>query len=110
AAIAHLLTHIHLGWALAGWVLMIPGVGRLAQLGADAFGGAPRDLAVRRGPAPAGEPDGYDGPTGRRVTVCRGSGSGRGKVLPVPAGSTKEVGACLPQERPPDLPQERSPA
>ncbi|MER7208786.1 isoprenylcysteine carboxylmethyltransferase family protein [Streptosporangium sp. NPDC000239] len=102
AAIAHVLTHIHLGWALAGWTLMIPGVGRFAQLCMDAFGGAPRTLAVRNGPSPAGKPGGYGRPPGRRVTVCRGSGSGRGKVLPVPAGSTKEIGACLPQERSPD--------
>ncbi|MEV8637414.1 isoprenylcysteine carboxylmethyltransferase family protein [Streptosporangium sp. NPDC051023] len=55
AAIAHVLTHIHLGWALAGWALMIPGIGWFAQLCVDAFGGAPRVLdAVPGGPAPGG--------------------------------------------------------
>ncbi|MEU0521395.1 methyltransferase [Streptosporangium sp. NPDC006007] len=42
AALAHVLTHIHLGWALAGWALMIPGVTWFAQLCVDSFGGGPR--------------------------------------------------------------------
>jgi protein-S-isoprenylcysteine O-methyltransferase Ste14 len=42
AAFAHVLTHIHLGWALGGWLLMLPGVGWFAQLCVDAFGGGPR--------------------------------------------------------------------
>ncbi|MER7134653.1 isoprenylcysteine carboxylmethyltransferase family protein [Streptosporangium saharense] len=50
AAVAHVLTHVHLGWALAGWALMIPGLGWFAQLCVDAFGGGPRTPAVRTGP------------------------------------------------------------
>ncbi|MEU7893375.1 methyltransferase [Nonomuraea sp. NPDC049152] len=44
AAIAHVLTHIHLGWALVGWLLLLPGVRGFAQLCVDALGGGPRDL------------------------------------------------------------------
>jgi hypothetical protein len=42
AALAHVLQHLHLGWALAGWFLLLPGAGRFAQLCADAFGAGPR--------------------------------------------------------------------
>lgn len=38
AAIARALEHIHLGWAVVGWLLAVPGVGHLAQLLADVFG------------------------------------------------------------------------
>ncbi|MER5626846.1 hypothetical protein ABT061_38050 [Streptosporangium sp. NPDC002544] len=44
AAMAYVLTHIHLGWALAGWALMLPGVDRFAQLCVDAFGYGPRTV------------------------------------------------------------------
>ncbi|MBB5077697.1 methyltransferase family protein [Nonomuraea endophytica] len=44
AAIAHVLTHVHLGWALAGWLLQLPCVNGFAQLCVDAFGGGPREL------------------------------------------------------------------
>ncbi|GAA3148665.1 hypothetical protein GCM10010466_44520 [Planomonospora alba] len=42
AAFAHALVHVHLGWALVGWALLLPGVARFAQLCADAFGAGPR--------------------------------------------------------------------
>ncbi|GGM26328.1 methyltransferase family protein [Promicromonospora citrea] len=42
SAVARALAHVHLGWALAGWALDLPGVRHLAQLGADAFGAEPR--------------------------------------------------------------------
>lgn len=42
AAVARALGHVHLGWALAGWALDLPGVRHFAQLGADAFGAGPR--------------------------------------------------------------------
>ncbi|WP_327091707.1 isoprenylcysteine carboxylmethyltransferase family protein [Nonomuraea sp. NBC_01738] len=44
AALAHVFTHLHLGWAVLGWLLMIPGLTRFAQLAGDAFGAAPRDV------------------------------------------------------------------
>ncbi|MBC6460714.1 hypothetical protein [Actinomadura sp. HBU206391] len=47
AAFAHVLTHIHLGWALAGWLLLLPGVGRFATLCVDALGGGPRTLPAK---------------------------------------------------------------
>ncbi|MFE3448287.1 methyltransferase family protein [Nonomuraea sp. NPDC059194] len=50
AAIAHVLTHIHLGWALAGWLLLLPGVRWFAQLCVDALGGEPRDLVHHGSP------------------------------------------------------------
>ncbi|GAA0389280.1 hypothetical protein Acor_59980 [Acrocarpospora corrugata] len=49
AAFANAVQHVHLGWALAGWFLLLPGVRWFAQLAADAFGGGPRDLPVRGG-------------------------------------------------------------
>jgi protein-S-isoprenylcysteine O-methyltransferase Ste14 len=52
AAVAHVLVHLHLGWALAGWALLLPGVTRSVQLCADAFGGGPR----APGPPPAAVP------------------------------------------------------
>ncbi|MDQ4024311.1 MAG: isoprenylcysteine carboxylmethyltransferase family protein [Actinomycetota bacterium] len=47
AAIARALEHVHLGWALAGWVLALPGVVHLAQLIADVCGPGPQDVAGR---------------------------------------------------------------
>jgi protein-S-isoprenylcysteine O-methyltransferase Ste14 len=43
-AFARALEHLHLGWALAGWVLRLPLADRIAQLLLDAAGGGPRDL------------------------------------------------------------------
>ncbi|MBT2232404.1 isoprenylcysteine carboxylmethyltransferase family protein [Nonomuraea sp. NEAU-A123] len=48
AAFAHVAQHLHLGWALLGWLLLLPGVGWFAQLCADAFGAGPARAA---GPA-----------------------------------------------------------
>ncbi|MFI6793498.1 methyltransferase family protein [Nonomuraea sp. NPDC050383] len=47
-ALASALTHIHLGWALAGWLLGLPGVAWFAQLCVDALGGGPRTLTQER--------------------------------------------------------------
>ncbi|MFF3763006.1 methyltransferase family protein [Streptomyces sp. NPDC001922] len=44
AALARLLGHLHLGWALLGWLLILPGVRWFAQLCADALGAGPRDI------------------------------------------------------------------
>lgn len=43
-AVARALEHIHLGWALVGFLLRLPVVGQLAQLLADASGGEPRTI------------------------------------------------------------------
>ena len=45
AAIARALEHIHLGWAITGWILALPGVTRFAQLIADVFGPSPHAVA-----------------------------------------------------------------
>ena len=50
AAWAHAAGHLHLGWALAGWALLLPGAGRFAQLCADAFGAGPARVPVRSAP------------------------------------------------------------
>jgi protein-S-isoprenylcysteine O-methyltransferase Ste14 len=42
AAFARALEHVHLGWALLAWALLLPGVGRFVQLVVDAMGGGPR--------------------------------------------------------------------
>jgi protein-S-isoprenylcysteine O-methyltransferase Ste14 len=44
AAIARALEHIHLGWALVGWFLALPGVVHLVQVMADAFGPNPHEV------------------------------------------------------------------
>ena len=40
-AIAAALQNIHLGWAMFGWLLQLPGVSHIAQLAMDASGAAP---------------------------------------------------------------------
>jgi protein-S-isoprenylcysteine O-methyltransferase Ste14 len=48
-AVARALEHVHLGWALVGCCLRLPGIVQLAQLLADASGTEPRRIpAVRR--------------------------------------------------------------
>ena len=47
AAIARALEHIHLGWALVGWVLALPGVVHVTQLIADACGSGPQRVRGR---------------------------------------------------------------
>ena len=44
-AIARALEHIHIGWAIVGWILALPGVSHFAQLVADVFGPAPQRVA-----------------------------------------------------------------
>jgi hypothetical protein len=43
-AVARALEHVHLGWAIAGFALRLPGVAGLAQLLADASGAEPRGI------------------------------------------------------------------
>lgn len=45
AAIARSLEHIHIGWAIAGWVLAMPLVSHFAQLVVDVFGPTPQRVA-----------------------------------------------------------------
>ena len=47
AAIARSLEHIHLGWAVIGWLLALPGIAQLAQLIVDACGPGPQTVAGR---------------------------------------------------------------
>jgi protein-S-isoprenylcysteine O-methyltransferase Ste14 len=46
AAVARALEHIHLGWAIVGWMMRLPGMTPVLQLLVDASGGEPR--LVRR--------------------------------------------------------------
>lgn len=55
-AFAHALEHLHLGWAVLAWLLLLPGVGRFVQLVVDAVGGGP--LAEPIGVLRPGEPTG----------------------------------------------------
>jgi hypothetical protein len=50
-AFARALEHIHLGWAVLGWTLRLPGVASFVQLIGDAVGAGPRP-AWRAGDAP----------------------------------------------------------
>jgi protein-S-isoprenylcysteine O-methyltransferase Ste14 len=47
-AVARALEHVHLGWALLGFLLRVPLIAQLAQLLADASGGEPRRISDRR--------------------------------------------------------------
>ncbi|NYH53459.1 protein-S-isoprenylcysteine O-methyltransferase Ste14 [Nocardiopsis arvandica] len=51
-ALARALEHLHLGWALVGWAIDLPGPRHVAQLCADAFGAGPRPSRE-----PLGEPE-----------------------------------------------------
>ncbi|GII32768.1 methyltransferase family protein [Planotetraspora mira] len=48
AAFAHTAGHLHLGWALMGWILLLPGIAWFAQLCADALGAGPRTVTRRQ--------------------------------------------------------------
>ena len=50
AAFARALEHIHLGWAMVAWVLLLPGLGRFVQLVVDGVGGAPLAEPIARSP------------------------------------------------------------
>jgi protein-S-isoprenylcysteine O-methyltransferase Ste14 len=43
-ALARALEHVHLGWALVGWLLRLPVICQFAQLLTDASGGEPREI------------------------------------------------------------------
>ena len=47
AAIARALEHIHLGWAVVGWILALPGFKQFAQVIADSFGPTPREVGMK---------------------------------------------------------------
>lgn len=53
-AFARALGHLHLGWAIAGWWLGMPGVWWLVQCAADAFGPAPQGRPAPTRPDPTG--------------------------------------------------------
>ncbi|QLQ38935.1 methyltransferase family protein [Micromonospora robiginosa] len=52
AAVARALEHLHLGWALVGWTLRLPGVTWLAQLTTDAMIAPPHPVKPRGEPCP----------------------------------------------------------
>lgn len=44
-AIGHALAHIHIGWAMVGWVLAFPVISHVAQLVVDVLGPRPHRVA-----------------------------------------------------------------
>ena len=46
-AVARALEHVHLGWAMIGFLLRVPIVSAVAQLLADASGAEPRKISCR---------------------------------------------------------------
>jgi hypothetical protein len=50
-AIARALEHVHLGWAMIGFLLRMPIVSAIAQLLADVSGAEPRKIACRTTPS-----------------------------------------------------------
>ncbi|MEU7615569.1 methyltransferase [Micromonospora rifamycinica] len=53
AAVARALVHLHLGWAVVGWILRLPGIVWLAQLVTDAMITPPHPAGPRGGRCPA---------------------------------------------------------
>jgi protein-S-isoprenylcysteine O-methyltransferase Ste14 len=49
AAVARGVEHVNLGWAVAGWILRVPLLDRLAQVIVDGLGGGPRRLSPPEG-------------------------------------------------------------
>lgn len=45
AAVFHALGHLHLGWAVVSWILLLPRTRQLAQLITDVFGPTPQTVA-----------------------------------------------------------------
>ncbi|MEU4473787.1 methyltransferase [Micromonospora sp. NPDC023888] len=52
AAVARGLEHVHLGWAVVGWTLRLPGAAWLAQLVTDAMIAPPHPARLRGEPCP----------------------------------------------------------
>ncbi|MEU8166132.1 methyltransferase [Micromonospora sp. NPDC049004] len=52
AAVARALEHVHLGWAVVGWAVRLPGVAWLAQLVTDAMIAPPHPARPRGAPCP----------------------------------------------------------
>ncbi len=48
AAVFHALEHLNLGWAIVGWVLLMPGIRHVAQLISDAIGPSPHNVEGMR--------------------------------------------------------------
>ncbi|MFJ8686343.1 methyltransferase [Micromonospora wenchangensis] len=63
AAVARALGHLHLGWAVVGWILRLPGVGWLAQLVTDAMITPPHPVGPRGGRCPAPSSDSWTAPS-----------------------------------------------
>jgi hypothetical protein len=57
AAIARALEHLHLGWAIVGFLFRLPVIGGFVQLLADASGAGPRRLRARSVLHNLGEPE-----------------------------------------------------
>jgi hypothetical protein len=55
AAVARAFEHVHLGWALLGFLMRLPVLCQLTQLLADASGAGPRTIPARGGPRPSGD-------------------------------------------------------
>ncbi|MFH8368814.1 methyltransferase family protein [Streptomyces sp. NPDC018031] len=80
AAFCRMLGHLHLGWAVLGWILALPGIRQFVQLCVDAFGAGPRDIPHH--PSPAAAPPGDRVPP-RAAEVSRPAGAS-GPGAPVP--------------------------
>ncbi|RGC68519.1 hypothetical protein C5N14_13445 [Micromonospora sp. MW-13] len=106
SAVARALEHVHLGWALAGWTLRLPGVAWLAQLVTDAMIAPPHPANARRA-GEAGTQVAGAGEAGTREAGTRGEGcptpSSASWTAPSPrSGSTASPGSRpVPSPPPP---------
>ncbi|PWU52424.1 hypothetical protein DLJ46_03020 [Micromonospora globispora] len=84
AAVARALEHLHLGWAVVGWALRLPGVTWLAQLVTDAMIAPPHPVTPRGGPCPTPSNACSTGPSRRSVSTA--SPASRRVPSPPPQG------------------------
>ncbi|WP_431044363.1 isoprenylcysteine carboxylmethyltransferase family protein [Streptomyces sp. P1-3] len=85
AAVGRMLGHLHLGWAVLGWLLVVPGVRWFVQLCADVFGAGPREIPHRAPEAAEHRPPERD-PGGTSPVSCPVSGAAaNGPAAPAPS-------------------------
>ncbi|MCI4063805.1 isoprenylcysteine carboxylmethyltransferase family protein [Micromonospora sp. R77] len=84
AAVARALEHLHLGWALVGWTLRLPGPAWLAQLVTDAMIAPPHPATPRGEPCPT--PSNASSTGRSRRSVSTASPGSRRVPSPPPPG------------------------
>ncbi|MGP3922923.1 methyltransferase family protein [Streptomyces sp. 8N616] len=93
AALGRMLGHLHLGWAVLGWLPAVPGLRWFGQLCADALGAGPRDIPHRAGELAATRParcDAGQKPAGQKPAGHKPAGQN-------PTGSSPALRQVVPR-------------